>query len=209
MKAFREILSWVIPILVGLLIAVGIRTYWFTMVKVDGSSMEPNLTSNERVFVFRTDKIETSKIHRGSVIVFDAYGEDPSATENKDYVKRVIGMPGDTVSAVDGVIKVNGKAVDQDYISESEQKATNTINDVDNWQSLAQLGNRQGWEGDKTIKVPAGKYFVLGDHRSVSNDSRYWGFVDDDKVLGVVKVPFWGSETKRDNINTAWKSYFE
>lgn len=209
MKAFREILSWVIPILVGLLIAVGIRTYWFTMVKVDGSSMEPNLTSNERVFVFRTDKIETSKIHRGSVIVFDAYGEDPSATENKDYVKRVIGMPGDTVSAVDGVIKVNGKAVNQDYISESEQKATNTINDVDNWQSLAQLGNRQGWEGDKTIKVPAGKYFVLGDHRSVSNDSRYWGFVDDDKVLGVVKVPFWGSETKRDNINTAWKSYFE
>lgn len=209
MKAFREILSWVIPILVGLLIAVGIRTYWFTMVKVDGSSMEPNLTSNERVFVFRTDKIETSKIHRGSVIVFDAYGEDPSATENKDYVKRVIGMPGDTVSAVDGVIKVNGKAVNQDYISESEQKATNTINDVGNWQSLAQLGNRQGWEGDKTIKVPAGKYFVLGDHRSVSNDSRYWGFVDDDKVLGVVKVPFWGSETKRDNINTAWKSYFE
>jgi signal peptidase I len=185
MKAFREILSWVIPILVGLLIAVGIRTYWFTMVKVDGSSMEPNLTSNERVFVFRTDKIETSKIHRGSVIVFDAYGEDPSATENKDYVKRVIGMPGDTVSAVDGVIKVNGKTVDQEYISEAEQKATNTI------------------------KVPAGKYFVLGDHRSVSNDSRYWGFVDDDKVLGVVKVPFWGNEVKRNNINSAWKSYFE
>lgn len=209
MKAFREIMSWVIPILVGLLVAAGIRAYWFTMVKVDGSSMEPNLTSNERVFVFRTDKLETSKIHRGSVIVFDAHGEDPSATEKKDYVKRVIGMPGDTVSAVNGVIKVNGKTVNQDYISESEQTATNTINDVGNWNSLAQLGNRQGWEGDKTIKVPAGKYFVLGDHRSVSNDSRYWGFVDDDKVLGVVKVPFWGNETRRDNINTAWKSYFE
>ena len=209
MKAFREIMSWVIPILVGLLIAFGVRSVWFTMVKVDGSSMDPNLTNSERVFVFRTDKIKTETIHRGSVVVFDAYGEDPTATESKDYVKRVIGLPGDTVSAVDGVLKVNAKVVDQDYISESEQAATNNVNQVGNWSSLKQLGDRQGWTGKKTVKVPAGKYFVLGDHRTVSNDSRYWGFVDNDKVLGVVKVPFWGNDTKKQNINTAWKSYFE
>ena len=136
MKAFREIMSWVIPILVGLLIAFGVRSVWFTMVKVDGSSMDPNLTNSERVFVFRTDKIKTETIHRGSVVVFDAYGEDPTATESKDYVKRVIGLPGDTVSAVDGVLKVNGKVVDQDYISESEQAATNNVNRVGNWSSL-------------------------------------------------------------------------
>ena len=108
-----------------------------------------------------------------------------------------------------GVIKVNGKAVDQDFIPESEQTATNTVNNVGNWSSLTELGDHMGWQREKTVKVPKGEYFVLGDHRTVSNDSRYWGFVNKDKVLGVVKVPFWGEATKRANINTQWKTYFE
>lgn len=203
MRAFREVMSWVFPIAIGLIIALLIKTYWFTLVRVDGTSMEPNLVNNERVFVFKTEKI-----HRGSVIVFDAYGEDPSATSDKDYVKRVIGMPGDTVSAVNGVIKVNGKKINQNYISELEQTETNTINNVGNWNNLKELGTRQDWQRKIVTKVPKGEYFVLGDHRSVSNDSRYWGFVSKDKVLGVVKVPFWGSSERKTNINKEWKNFF-
>ena len=57
MKAFREIMSWVIPIAIGLIIALLIKSYWFTLVRVDGTSMEPNLTNNERVFVLKPDKV--------------------------------------------------------------------------------------------------------------------------------------------------------
>lgn len=204
MKAFREVLSWVIPIAIGLAIALLVRTYWFTLVRVDGTSMQPNLQNNERVFVFKPDTI-----HRGSVIVFDAFEQDPTATDHKDYVKRVIGMPGDTVSANNGVIKVNGKVVNQSFISGEQQRATNNVNNVGNWNSLEDLGNHMDWQRKVTVKVPAGEYFVLGDHRSVSNDSRYWGFVTKDSVMGVVKVPFWASSTTKQRINQQHNDFFE
>jgi signal peptidase I len=197
-------MSWIIPIFVGLLIAILIKSYWFTLVTVDGTSMQPNLVNNEKVFVLRP-----SQIHRGSVIVFDAHGDDPAATKSKDYVKRVIGVPGDKISANNGVIKVNGKAINQSYISKAEQSATNETNNIGNWSSLAELGEHMGWQKNaKVVKVPANKYFVLGDHRSVSNDSRYWGFVTKKRVLGVVKVPFWGNETLKSHINNQWHKFF-
>jgi signal peptidase I, bacterial type len=203
MKALREIMSWIIPIVLGIAVAFAIKTYWFRFVRIDGTSMEPNLKNNEWVMVYNNDKIK-----RGSVIVFDAYGQDPEATAKKEYVKRVIGMPGDTVSAENGVIKVNNKVVDQSYIPDSEQKATNIVNNVGNWSSLAALGSKMDWQRKISVTVPKGQYFVLGDHRSVSNDSRYWGFVTKDSVMGVVKVPFWGSKSAQTNINDQSKNFF-
>lgn len=192
MKTFKNIMSWVLPIVVGLLVAMVIRHFVFTMVRVDGPSMEPNLENNERVAV-----VKTAKIHHLSVIVFNAYKVDPDATvKGVKYVKRVIGMPGDTVKAQDGKIYVNGRAISQKFISQFER-----TQGTGNW-DVGSLSNRNGWTL-KTTKVPKGSYFVLGDHRSVSNDSRYWGFVPADRVLGVVKVPFWDtSKTKRHNVNS-------
>lgn len=92
MKVFRQTMSWVIPIVIGLLIALLIKQFLFQIVRVDGPSMLPNLQNNERVFC-----LKTAKIHRGSVIVFDANGVDPQVATKTDYVKRVIGVPGDTV----------------------------------------------------------------------------------------------------------------
>ncbi len=85
----RFLRDWVLPIVVGLLIAFLVKTYLFQIVKVDGSSMQPNLQDSERVLVWKQ-----AKIKRMSVIVFDAHGEDPAATQPVDYVKRVIGVPG-------------------------------------------------------------------------------------------------------------------
>ncbi|WP_318767526.1 signal peptidase I [Lactiplantibacillus carotarum] len=192
MKTFKNIMSWVLPIVVGLLIAMVIRHFVFTMVRVDGPSMEPNLENNERVAV-----VKTAKIKHLSVIVFNAYKVDPDASsKNVKYVKRVIGMPGDTVKAQDGKIYVNGKAISQSFISQFER-----TQGTGNWDIYA-LSNRNAWTL-KTTKVPKNSYFVLGDHRSVSNDSRYWGFVPKKSVIGVVKVPFWDtSKAKRHNVNS-------
>ncbi|MCH4163386.1 MAG: signal peptidase I [Lentilactobacillus diolivorans] len=192
MKVFKGILSWIIPIVVGLLIAELLRMFVLTVAKVDGPSMEPNLINNERLLVFRH-----SKVKHLSVIVFDAHGVDPSATQpNTDYVKRVIGLPGDTVSSNNGNIYVNGKAINQKFISQKER----TIG-TGNW-DLKSLS--KSWSKNTgAVKVPKGEYFVLGDHRSVSNDGRYWGFVPKKKVVGVAKTLFfWQTDkTKRNNVN--------
>lgn len=197
MKVLREIFSWVIPIAIGLLLALLLKNYVLSPVKVDGPSMQPNLENNQRVWIFNQ-----AKVKHLSVIVFDAHGEDPSAKPGTDYVKRVIGLPGDTVSYKNGTIYVNNKKIKQNFISESERTSGTTDGSGHGSWNLKTLSKRFKW-GNGSVTVPKGKYFVLGDHRSVSNDSRYWGFVDKDKIAGVVKVPVWSStKTKRANVNS-------
>ncbi|MGY5339425.1 signal peptidase I [Levilactobacillus spicheri] len=193
MQKTKEIMSWILPVLIGLAIALAIKAFVFTRVRVDGPSMEPNLMDAERILAFKP-----AKVKHLSVIVFDAYGEDPSAKTHTNYVKRVIGLPGDKVASKNGYIYVNNKKIKQSFISQTERTSG-----TGNW-TLTTLAQQNGWgKGKKVTVVPKGKYFVLGDHRSVSNDSRYWGFVDQKKVLGVVKVPFWtSSKTKRHNVNS-------
>ena len=191
MKVLRSVFSWIIPILVALILVVLVRTFLFEVVKVSGDSMEPNLVDKERMVV-----VKPLKLKRLSVIVFDAYGEDPAAAKNTNYVKRVIGLPGDKVVSQNGYIYVNNKKINQSFINQNE-RTTGT----GDWtlSSLAQKGN---WTY-KGNRVPKGHYFVLGDHRSVSEDGRAWGYVSANKVMGVVKVPFWqGTESHRTNVNS-------
>ena len=166
MKAVKNILSWVIPILVGFLIAAVIKTFFVSVVKVDGTSMYPNLQNNERVLM-----LHKAKIKRDSVVVFDAYGVDrnnTSLTKDTKYVKRVIALPGDTVEYRDnGQLFVNGKFRSQGYIT-SQQQVDGTLKTAANLPKAKGVVLGTG----STFKVPKGKYFVLGDNRSVSNDSR-------------------------------------
>ncbi|MEE6706896.1 signal peptidase I [Weissella confusa] len=179
----RNFLSGLWPIVVGLTIGLIGVNFVASPVTISGDSMQPNLQNNQIVMVNKQGEIK-----RGEVVVFNAYGVDPNATTpDEKYIKRVIGVPGDTVSDVNGVLRVNGKVVDQSFISENEQVATN--NRVGDWTSLAELGQSHNWQGPISGKVPAGYYFVLGDHRSISNDSRYWGFVPKNKISGTVWAP--------------------
>lgn len=199
MKAFKELMSWIVPIAIGLLLALLIKQFAFQFVRVDGPSMQPNLQNNERVVC-----LKQAKIHRGSVVVFDANGVDPQVSVKTEYVKRVIGLPGDTVEAKNGNLYVNGKKVDQSYISKSERSSgTGT------W-TLHSISQENSWVlHNGAYKVPKGEYFVLGDHRSVSNDSRYWGFVPKSKIVGIVKVGFWNrTQPAKNNINQQWKHFF-
>lgn len=198
-KFLRECLSWLIYLVVlgGIYLTV---VHFVTMATVDGHSMDPNLYNGEKMLV-----LKQADIKRNSVIIFDAHGEDPNATTKDYYVKRVIGLPGDTVSYKDGKLYVNNKTVDQKFISKSElstgTRYFDTNKQIKNW-SISSLSSTK-WVYNQNVKVvPKGEYFVLGDNRSVSNDSRYWGFVKKSKVLGVAKVfPWSGTAKHRHNVN--------
>ncbi|GEO69525.1 signal peptidase I [Levilactobacillus acidifarinae] len=190
MKLLRSILSWVVPIVVAVILVVLVRTYLFEVVRVSGDSMTPNLADKERMIV-----VKPLTVKQLSVIVFDAYGEDPNATPGTNYVKRVIGLPGDKVVSKNGYIYVNNRKINQSFISSTERTAG-----TGDW-TLSELAKEHHWKY-RGNAVPKGHYFVLGDHRSVSEDSRAWGYVDANKVMGVVKIPFWQTTvTYRHNVN--------
>lgn len=201
MSGLKKVFGWLWPPLVVVLLTFLMTHFVIKPTTVSGPSMEPNLVDHESVWA-----IKTAPIHRGSVIVFNANDVDPTVTGNKLYVKRVIGMPGDKVTSSQGTIYVNNRPINQDYISKKEQKATK------NW-SFASLAKKHQWQRSTDPKVvPEGQYFVLGDHRSVSEDSRYFGFVPKSNVLGVVKVFWWTrdtSQTRRQYINKQWKHFWQ
>lgn len=151
------------------------------------------LENNERVIAFKTDKLRAR-----AVVVFDAYDVNPDQAKKDDvYVKRIIGMPGDTVKYTkSGQLYINGKRIKQSYLKNTKQRTTgsymaNSHSQFTGW-TLTSLAHDQGWKVKPTNgKVPKGYYFVLGDHRSVSSDSRYWGFVPKSKMIGVVKAFPW------------------
>lgn len=198
----KKIWSWVWMPLLVIIIAICFTQLVAKPTTVDGPSMEPNLKNGEKVWAFKT-----APIHHGSVIVFNAYGVDPELASEKLYVKRVIGMPGDKVTSGQGTIYVNDRPINQSYISKKEQNKSGG-----NW-NLKKLAKKNDWKtNNDTLTVPKGQYFVMGDHRSVSNDSRYFGFVPRNKVLGVVKVFWWTGNTTEQgkyNIDKQWKHFYQ
>lgn len=191
MKGFKKVMEWVLPVVIGVVIALFIRDNFLSVVKVDGTSMQPNLQDRQALVLLRK-----AQIKHNSVVVFDAKKVDPQANgENIDYVKRVIGLPGDSVSYTkDGQLLVNNKQVSQNYINQSQRQAgTLTMQDQDfPGFTLTSLSKIHQWTYKANNNViPKGYYFVMGDHRSVSNDSRYWGLVPRDQILGVVKALPW------------------
>lgn len=192
----KKALSWIAPIIVGLLLAAGIRFLWLVPVNVSGASMEPNLKNGQHIVA-----VKTATVKRNSVIVFDASGVDPNAAPKENYVKRVIGMPGDSIRySKTGKLYVNGKYQSQNYISKYERQA-GTLSSFSNGFNLVTAARQNDWSNkwslaignNRVNKVPKNCYFVLGDHRSVSEDSRVYGFVPKSKLVGVAKVGFWKS----------------
>lgn len=153
----REIVeTLVLTLLIFVVIHFVVQSY-----HVDGTSMEPNLNSNEFVVVNKT-AYTFQPPERGDVIVFH-YPLHPS----DDYIKRVIGLPGDHIKTDYTHVWVNGQQLDEKYIS-----------------SAANPG-AQEWT------VPKNDYFVLGDNRPVSDDSRIWGFVPKNFIVGKAIVVYW------------------
>lgn len=153
----REIVETVaLTILIFIVIRFAIQSY-----HVEGPSMQPGLNSNEYVVVNKVAYVLHGP-ERGDVIVFH-YPLDTT----QDFIKRVVGLPGDTVHTDSAHIWVNGVQLSEPYIS----TASNPV--------------------AKTWQVPSDQYFVLGDNRPDSTDSRYWGFVPKNFIVGKAVIIYW------------------
>lgn len=162
--------NWGEPFVVAAILAILIRTFLIGPYKIPTGSMRPTFMEGDRIFV---DKV-SYRFHepeRGDIIVFK-YPED----RKKDFVKRLVGMPGETLQIKDGKVYVDGDVLEESPFSDYYYY------------------NRPDWEYGQeniNIKIPQDHYFVLGDNSAQSSDSRNWGFVHHKNLVGKAFVIWW------------------
>lgn len=169
----KEVFSWVKAIVIAVILAFLIRTYIFAPIVVDGESMMPTLVDHERIIL---NKFGTSveSIHRFDVVVFHA-------TPERDYIKRVIGLPGDHIEYKEDALYINGKKYDEPYLDKYKAQLDGGF--------LTSDFTLEEVTGSKT--VPKGELFVMGDNRQNSLDSREIGTISEDKIVGKANFVYW------------------
>jgi signal peptidase I len=180
-KAAGELVEWIKALAVAGLLVFVIRWFLVSPFIVDGPSMQPNFLNRERIIV---NKIvyDIRQPQRGEVIVFHV------PEEGRDFIKRVIGVPGDTVKVDGDTVTINGKPIDETYLKKAYEDAHASgglynPNDTE-WSSFPNTHFPDG-------KVPAGSLFVMGDNRSNSEDSRMIGYIPLDRVVGRADLVYW------------------
>ncbi len=152
-------------LVLSVLIAVAIILFLYQPVKVEGTSMMPALSDQERIFINKfTYRFGFEDIQHGDMVVF-LYPGDTS----KSYIKRVIGLPGDWVEVIEGTVLLNGKMIEENYVPAEFQDRISA----------------------PKLHVGEGQYYVMGDHRSASNDSRSWGTVPREYIYGKAVFVYW------------------
>jgi signal peptidase I len=178
----RELRSWTRDLAVALGLAIVIMIFLYQPVKVEGTSMNPLLSDQERIFInkfiYRFEPIE-----RGDVVVF-WYPLDRS----KSFIKRVVGLPGETVEIRAGNVYANGRELTDQYVPSGYLDGSNY----------------------PARRIPQGEYFVMGDHRDSSNDSRVFGSVPRSYIYGKAVFAYWpvdhfGSLTPSSTVSAASK----
>ena len=171
----KEVRDWIITIAIAVVIALLVRNFVFTLVKVQGDSMQPTLQNEDRLYVNRF----MYSPEKGDVIIFK-----PASDPERPYVKRVIATEGDTVfiDFNNGDVYVNDKLIEEDYISEPTKRSGEYI------RSLVERGQ---YSKENPIVIEENKIFVMGDNRNNSRDSREIGQVPEDEILGHALFRFW------------------
>jgi signal peptidase I len=155
--------SWLRDLVVSVVVSAFIIVFLYQPVRVEGTSMLPMLEDQDRLFINKL-AYRVGEIHRGDVVVF-LYPHD----HEKSYIKRVIAVPGDDLKIDHGQVYVNGEAVKEPYVP-------------------------QRFADDRSqpeITIPAHEYFVMGDHRSISSDSRDFGPVERELIYGKAAFVYW------------------
>lgn len=162
----KSIVEWALVIGGALLVAFLIKTFLFQAFYIPSESMEPTLIRNDRVIV---NKLSYSlhDVNRGDVIVFDRPPNEP-ASEIDELIKRVIGLGGETIEGRDGAIYIDGRRLVEPYLPAGSDAGTFA-----------------------PVQIPDGHVFTMGDNRGNSRDSRFYGPIDEDLIVGRAFVRVW------------------
>lgn len=166
---------WLLQVFILAIIIIGLYLVVFRFLlaneTISGPSMQPTFENNDRVIAVRH-----SKLSRGDIVILKA-PDEPGAL----YIKRIIGVPGDSIKSKNDVMYINGKAFKEPYLTEYKKKLSKGQLYTNNF-SLEQLYHVK--------RVPKNCYFVMGDHRNVSKDSRMIGFIKRQDIIGEVKLRY-------------------
>jgi|SRR5579863_10016602 signal peptidase I len=192
----RGLREWLDAAIFAVVIALIVRTFLFAPFKIPSSSMVPTIQVGDHIFAtmfsygipvpFTDYKLFPQPVQRGEIVIFP-YPKDPSV----DYIKRVIGLPGDTVEVQGKTVLINGKPLDEPYAYYEP--------------------SREGLFGVKCdglafcgpLVVPPGHIFVMGDNRLDSADSRVWGFVEESTIKGRGRIIYWSHDPREDLFSPA------
>jgi signal peptidase I len=162
-KYLRTIYEWAALILIAWLLSFAIRTFLFDTRLVPTGSMLPTIQLNDRV-IFDKLFYKFNTLERGDIVMFDP---PEISGEKDDLVKRIIGLPGETLEVREGKVWINGEAIDEPYLREKPNYFFGPV------------------------EIPEDSYFVMGDNRNNSKDSHVWGFLPKENILGRVLVRYW------------------
>jgi signal peptidase I len=162
----RSLVEWAVVIGGALLVALVIQAFLFQAFYIPSESMDPTLQIGDRVLVNKLS-YDLHDVNRGDVVVFERPPNEPPSDVH-DLIKRVVGLPGDTVEGIDGTVYINGEALDESYLPDGT--VTSPF---------------------KPVVVPEGHVFVMGDNRGNSRDSRFFGPIDESLIVGRAFVIVW------------------
>lgn len=165
-SGLRSLVEWVVVVGGALIIALVIKTFLLQAFYIPSSSMVSTLNIGDRVLVNKLS-YEVHDVHRGDILVFER-PEGESDSQITDLIKRVIALPGETVEAQNGQILIDGEPLDEPYLDEGV-----TTGDFD------------------PVTIPEGQYFMMGDNRGDSRDSRFFGPIAEETIVGRAFFRVW------------------
>ena len=189
----RTIREWTEALIFAVVVATIVRTYFFAPFQIPSGSMLPTIQIGDHIFAsmytygspipFTDIKLFKKPVKRRDIVIFP-YPQDPSI----DYIKRAVGLPGETLEIRNDQVFINGERLDEPYayFEPNERKSRQS-------QGLtAAPSSRYG-----PVKIPQGKLFAMGDNRYNSADSRFWGFVDIDTITGKGQIVYWSHDPNK------------
>ena len=175
---YRSVIEWVIILMAVLLCTVLLRTYVVQSFSIPSLSMAPTLQVGDRIIVNKLS-YRLHDVHRGDIVVFARPPLEDQAYA--DLVKRVIGLPGETISSKNGHVYIDGKRLSEPWLPPGPQSMTEALPGDSHPQF-----NMPG-----PVKIPAGAYYVMGDNRTNSEDSRFFGPIPRSLIVGRAVAVVW------------------